>query len=253
MQHIDEMVKNIIKANQEGKLAVFVGAGVSANSGYKLWWEIVDRFNEGKKYVNNVDKNNKPRDYSDEEILKIPQFAYNDNHEQYFMILEEEYSWKPQETNPIIDALLELKPNHIITTNYDRLVEQSIETQYVYGSTMYEDLSKYSRIINDADFISAKKPHYFIKMHGDLDDRDSIVLREDDYLEFSEKHALVETFVKSLFVNHTILFVGYGLRDNNLKLIMSWVNNIVQKNKKKTRSANITTSTSRIASYPSMR
>lgn len=219
------MVKDILRANEENKLAIFIGAGVSANSGFKSWWQIVDRFNENKKYVNNGNK-----DYTDEEILKIPQFVYNEDSELYFKILEEEYNKFPEETNPIINVLLGLQPNHIITTNYDRLIEYSIEKQHIYGNTMYEDFSKYSRIINDTGFISAKKPHYFIKMHGDLEDRASIVLKEDDYLEFSATHSLVETFVKSLFVNHTILFVGYGLKDNNLKLIMSWVNSFTRKN-----------------------
>lgn len=225
MQDVNNMVKDILRANEENKLAIFIGAGVSANSGFKSWWQIVDRFNENKKYVDNGDK-----DYSDEEILKIPQFVYNEDSELYFKILEEEYNKLPDETNPIINVLLELQPNHIITTNYDRLIEYSIEKQHIYGNTMYEDFSKYSRIINDTGFISAKKLHYFIKMHGDLDDRASIVLKEDDYLEFSVTHSLVETFVKSLFVNHTILFVGYGLKDNNLKLIMSWVNSFTRKN-----------------------
>lgn len=228
MQDISNMIKDILRANEENKLAIFIGAGVSVNSGFKSWWEIVDRFNENKKYIDNGSK-----DYSDEEILKIPQFVYNENEELYFKILEEEYNKLPEKTNPIIDALLELQPNHIITTNYDRLIEYSIEKQYIYGNTMYEDFSRYSRIIDDTGFISAKKPHYFIKMHGDLEDRKSIVLKEDDYLEFSSTHTLVETFIKSLFVNHTILFVGYGLKDNNLKLIMSWVNNFTKKNRYK--------------------
>jgi hypothetical protein len=225
MNDINTMIKDILRANEENKLAIFIGAGVSVNSGYKSWWQIVDRFNKGKKYVDNSDRDY----YTDEDILKIPQCAFQEDEELYFKILEEEYNKLPEDTNPIIDMLLQLQPNHIITTNYDRLVEFSIEKNHIYGNTLYEDFSRYSRIINDADFVCAKKPHYFIKMHGDLEDRSSIVLKEDDYLEFSTKHALIETFVKSLFVNHTILFVGYGLKDINLKLIMSWVNSFAKR------------------------
>ncbi len=247
MQDVNNMVKDILRANEENRLAIFIGAGVSANSGYKSWWQIVDRFNENKKYVENSDK-----EYTDEEILKIPQFVYNEDSELYFKILEEEYNKLPDETNPIINILLELQPNHIITTNFDRLIEYSIEKQHIYGNTMYEDFSKYSRIINDTGFIFAKKPHYFIKMHGDLEDRASIVLKEDDYLEFSATHSLVETFVKSLFVNHTILFVGYGLKDNNLKLIMSWVNSFTKKILNVTTPADIIILMLKILSFPNM-
>ena len=137
VQDVNNMVKDVLRANEENKLAIFIGAGVSANSGFKSWWQIVDRFNENKKYVDNGDK-----DYSDEEILKIPQFVYNEDSELYFKILEEEYNKLPDETNPIINVLLELQPNHIITTNYDRHIEYSIEKQHSYGNKMYEDFSK---------------------------------------------------------------------------------------------------------------
>jgi len=224
MRDIIDMIRDILRAKEENKLAIFVGSGVSANSGYKSWWQIVDRFNENGKYINTG-----TRDYTDEEILKIPQYAFNESKEEYFKILEEEYNRLPDETNPIVDLLVGLRPNHIITTNYDRLIEFSIESRYIYGNTLFDDLSRYSKVINDSGFVSASKPHYLIKMHGDLEDRTTIVLKEDDYLEFSSNHSLMEIFVKSLFVNHTILFVGYGLRDHNLKLILSWVNSFAKK------------------------
>ena len=61
-------------------------------------------------------------------------------------------------------------------------------------------------------------------MHGDINDIKNVVLKEDDYLNYSKSHELIEMFIKSLLFDKTFLFVGYSLNDNNLKLIMSYIN-----------------------------
>ena len=61
-------------------------------------------------------------------------------------------------------------------------------------------------------------------MHGDIDTPQSIVLKESDYLNYEQEHPLISTFIRSLLINHTFLFVGYGLNDYNLNLIISWIN-----------------------------
>lgn len=61
-------------------------------------------------------------------------------------------------------------------------------------------------------------------MHGDIDELKGVVLKEDDYLTYSLNHKLLEIYIKSILIDKTILFVGYSLGDNNLKLIMSYIN-----------------------------
>lgn len=61
-------------------------------------------------------------------------------------------------------------------------------------------------------------------MHGDLSNYDSIVLKEQDYLDYSQGHILIEFFVKSLLTDHIVMFLGYSLNDYNIKLIISWLN-----------------------------
>ena len=46
--------------------------------------------------------------------------------------------------------------------------------------------------------MSKKGRNYIIKMHGDIDDIENIVLKEDDYLNYSQNHIIIETFIKSL-------------------------------------------------------
>ncbi|MGN1181424.1 MAG: SIR2 family NAD-dependent protein deacylase [Faecalibacillus sp.] len=105
------------------------------------------------------------------------------------------------------DIIVSLKPEHIITTNYDHLLDH------------YE----YSVITSDRDLLKANSQHYLIKMHGDIDDIEHIVFKEDDYLRFSHTHSLIELYIKSLLIDHVFLFVGYSLNDYNLKMFLSWI------------------------------
>ena len=72
--------------------------------------------------------------------------------------------------------------------------------------------------------LSKSNERYIIKMHGDLKVPNSIVLKESDYLDYEQKHTLISTFIRSLLVNHTFVFLGYSLNDYNLNLIIGWIN-----------------------------
>ena len=64
-------------------------------------------------------------------------------------------------------------------------------------------------------------------MHGDIENKDALVLKESDYLSYSQNHVLIEMFIKSLLVNHVFLFVGYSMQDSTLKMIMTWVDELI--------------------------
>ena len=65
-----------------------------------------------------------------------------------------------------------------------------------------------------------------IKMHGDFNNKNK-VFKEDDYLSYSQNFKLIETYIKSLFSTHTIMFVGYSLSDPDVQYIFQWVKDIL--------------------------
>ena len=239
---IIEQIEKLREINKQHKLVIFVGAGVSRNSGVCSWWELVRRiaieigYNDicekcELKYLTTTDGegstvscvfNNRPCQYefsfSNEEFLKIPQYYYETDAKDktaYKKLLKEVFD-KPYKPNKIDELIVALEPEHIITTNYDHLIED----------VKNPSISNYTVIKSDNDLLE-KGRHgrkYIIKMHGDIDDLDNIVLKEDDYLTYSLNHKLLEIYIKSILIDKTILFVGYSLGDNNLKLIMSYIN-----------------------------
>lgn len=63
-------------------------------------------------------------------------------------------------------------------------------------------------------------------MNGDFD-HDNFVLKEDDYLSYSEHFRLIEIYIKALIAGNVVLFLGYSFSDPDLKQIFSWVKEII--------------------------
>lgn len=212
MKNILSDVKQIQRAIREKTLVIFVGAGVSANSGVPTWGQLINWMTKEL----NIDKNIQENEY-----LKIAQYYFNAN-PRTFLKNVEKYLDGNWESNVISEYLFkEFNPQYFVTTNYDDVLEKTSNK-----------LSKPCTIIaQDSDIPLVGHNNAIIKMHGDFKHK-NIVLKEDDYLKYSENYKLMEVFIKSLFATNTILFVGFSADDPNVNQIYSWVNNILQQNQR---------------------
>lgn len=204
-QTLEEM-KESLKKN---KLVIFVGAGISKNSGVPTWGQMVRTFAERMDYP--VER------LSTDEYIRIPQYFYGmdetEGHRHYYDTLREIIS-PAAEPNILNELIVKIHPKHIVTTNYDKLMDAA--------ATDYEIIRQ------DRDLLKAHANNYLIKMHGDIDNIEKVVFKETDYLQYSESHRLMETFLKSLLIDHVFLFVGYSLNDYNLNTFTSWIEFIAQ-------------------------
>ena len=219
-----ESIKLVREKAENNKLIIFVGAGVSRNvKGMPSWYALVKAMADAIGYLKCTDCSHKDEhceescklkeDYSNDEFLKIPQYVYNQNPDLYNQILSEQIQ-EVSEDAPLSKLIFNINPAHIITTNYDTLLESSTS----------ELREHYQVIVRDKDLLDTTKNKYIIKMHGDLHDISTIVLKEQDYLNYSQDRVLIELFIKSLLTDHTVLFLGYSLNDYNIKQIISWLN-----------------------------
>lgn len=225
-----ELINLIREKAENNKLIIFVGAGVSQNvDGMPSWYSLVNAMANAIGYSkcdscrhkdDYCEKECKLKDeYSNDEFLKIPQYVYNQSPELYNKILAEQIKEVFVDA-PLSKLIFKINPAHIITTNYDTLLEMST-------SDLRE---QYQVIVTDRDLLDTTKNKYIIKMHGDLHDISTIVLKEQDYLNYSQERVLIELFIKSLLTDHTVLFLGYSLNDYNIKQIISWLNHMRSQN-----------------------
>ena len=194
-------IKRISEASKSNRLVVFVGAGVSMNSEIPSWNELIQALK--KELPSNL------KDETDD--LKTAQL-YKDSrgHKEYIDKIKKELKYGKASFNPIHEAILNLNPCHIITTNYDDLLEQALRSSD----------KQYQLIRKDEDLPHTQYANMLIKMHGDFE-TNNIVLTENDYYNYKDNFPLINAFVQSLFATNLILFVGFSFNDMNLKIILN--------------------------------
>lgn len=209
----EEAYKRIIKASQNHSLSFFVGAGVSSLSGAPSWKKLIQQICE---QINQPVKES----YSSDENLRIPQIFYhsiNKDDEQYYRFIEQNLIQEELSPNTVHKALLRLNPVSFITTNFDDLLETAA-IQYCQS---------YISVACDNEVANINGDKYILKLHGDLKHR-NIVFKEEDYLNYSENFKLIETLLKSIFSTNTVVFIGYGLNDYNIKLVLNWAKSLLK-------------------------
>ena len=194
MMNFKEKLKRLREARESNRLVIFVGAGVSNNSGIPSWYELIKRFAEkldidkcGKcsfrSSSNCTPDCEEKYNFCQDDYLKIPQYFYNKKKADYLNTIKEVFSIDAR-PNKINDMIMDLQPKHIITTNFDKLIENTENPNNMI----------YKVVMKDEDLLTYHSNNsYIIKMHGDIDELKDIVLKEEDYLNYSQKHILIET------------------------------------------------------------
>lgn len=104
--------------------------------------------------------------------------------------------------------LASLKTPQAITLNYDRLFEMASADAGV------------PRVSIPQFEHGAERGPWLLKLHGSVDDPESIVLTRDDYLGYAAQREALSAIVKANLLTHHLLFVGFGLADEHFHRIV---------------------------------
>lgn len=89
----------------------------------------------------------------------------------------------------------------IVTTNYDKLIENLFEFNPLIGNQIL--LSNPYGSVN--------------KIHSCISQPDKIVLTSEDYNKFNTSYELIRAQLLSLFIHNPIIFLGYSINDENIR------------------------------------
>ena len=205
---LEQDIRFLAEELEKGKLVVFVGAGVSKNSGLPDWKELIKDYAEYRGI----------KEFTSKEYLTIPEEVFERYGSlKYYEIAEKRFSGK-YFPNSIHRILKKMDLTYIITTNYDTLIEDEIKNLQVVSKD------------EDLPYTSSNK--MLIKMHGDFKNK-NIVLKKSDYDNYEKNFQLISTLIKGLFTTNTILFIGYSYNDTNVQQIMNWIKEILKEETRK--------------------
>jgi hypothetical protein len=102
----------------------------------------------------------------------------------------------------------------VITTNYDRLVEDVFDFEPLIGN----------------DILLSNPYGSVYKIHGCHSEPTKLIITQDDYTKFNEKYELIRAQLLSIFIHNPIIFMGYGIGDDNIKSLLKTIFTYVEPN-----------------------
>ncbi len=203
------MHKDLKDAIAKDNLVLFVGAGMSMPLGFPSWNDLMIKILEK---LEEEYKGNSPIDFS----YYIKQGSELDILKTLSKLEAEDF--KPRVKEILYDELTNLKypeeklENHrklwkisskIITTNYDKVLEK----------VKPKNIEPYSNNNIFQQGRSLQGNPYLYKIHGNIVNPDTCILFPSDYEELYKKEGVNRKTFENLFLNKTILFVGFSFDD----------------------------------------
>ncbi|MDH1341353.1 SIR2 family protein [Ectopseudomonas oleovorans] len=201
------LIDSLSKELAEGNLAIFAGAGFSRAAGFVDWKSLL------KPIADDLDL-----DVEKEwDLVTLAQYHANanaTNRSKLNQMLVTEFSAgvAPTENHTI---LARLPIQTYWTTNYDKLIETSLERNEKIADVKYTT--------KQLATTRPKRDAVVYKMHGDVEHASEAVLTRDDYERY---HVKMQPFITALsgdLIAKTFLFLGFSFTDPNLEYILSRV------------------------------
>lgn len=115
--------------------------------------------------------------------------------------------------NKLHEVIFSLDSRLVITPNVDKIYDQYATTQSkgtVIVKTYYEDIARFLR----------SQDYLIIKAHGTIDDTDHVVFTHGQYSKIRNQYAPFYRIIDSLLLTHTFVFIGCGLSDPDIQLVL---------------------------------
>jgi len=113
-----------------------------------------------------------------------------------------------------IEALKNVRPHALITTNYDRFLEKVFSD---YASIIGQSILK-------ANYTDVGE---ILKIHGCSSEPGSVVITHSDYEDFKAKKKYLSAKLLTFFAEHPLVFLGYSAEDPNIRSILSDIDEIL--------------------------
>jgi hypothetical protein len=130
--------------------------------------------------------------------------------------------------SPALHMLAALPFRIMITTNYDRLFDTALNrANTLAGQPKTPNVQVYDPN-GTPEWVSLdpeEQSPFLLKLHGDINAPHSMVVTEEDYIKFIHRMSLIDQHpihenIRARMRSWPILFIGYSLKDYNLRLLL---------------------------------
>jgi Sir2- and TIR-associating SLOG family/SIR2-like domain len=202
---VDAFVREYSSKIDEGRGAVFCGAGTSISVGMDDWKRllagIAQRLGLHIDFIS--------------DLVELAQFSENERRtrDEIHELIVNEFG-RLAKASALHQNLVRLPIRTIWTTNYDKIIEQSYRDAGFRPDVKISaaSLAAHPRLVDVTIY----------KMHGDVEDPDHTILTKRDYDEYSysERGRAFLPALEAAFLSQTFLFLGFSFSDPNVDRVL---------------------------------
>lgn len=225
--NIPAVPEGILRVSSQGRLIVFIGAGVSKIIGCPLWSEFAQkvlRYLYDKRYINFHEFKNL-RNLDPRKLLSICKQIVSDKNVKPPPNLREMLSSDEKLSNnyKIYENLYSWKAIYV-TTNFDRCLDKialerqpkEITLETLEGERQLKiepEISPKAVLLKDELLVSNLNQGNILHLHGGIEEESSLIITTSDYLKHYIAGSKAAVLLEEIFKSYTVLFVGYGLEE----------------------------------------
>jgi hypothetical protein len=207
--------KTLRDLNEQGALALFVGAGVSMDCGLPSWYELV------RRVVKEVWRHDVK---VAAELLTKPyeiaaRFSKRQAGDKFNRIVHDCLYRDDITMSPTLQAIAESGIRNVCTFNFDDLLEEAFQ-----AAGQEPDVASPNEAFTlSQNGVKLFHPHGFLSRFHDTKDTDAarIVFSEDDYHGlYSEPYSWSNIAQLMLLSGFSVLFIGLSMQDPNLRRLI---------------------------------
>ena len=196
----------------DNQITLWVGAGASAWCGYPLWPDLAARFHSDfLRYESEYDGSDGLALLERDKFPELFQACRNASAHRFNELLSANFA--PREPTPayrgFVQAVSEIAPTCILTTNVDELLEKNIT---MAATISRWDLERAFRLLKSGE-------SFICKLHGSISDLASTVFTCDDYEQLlADSHYL--QLLEKVLASTSVIFIGYGIQDDHVLSVL---------------------------------
>jgi len=197
----------------------FVGSGFSIPVGMPSWTQLLEQLiEEGEQqavidiatgdHLRSMVANNRLLEVAEHTRIQLGAHRFGQVLRRNFAI-----SAEPTKNH---ELLVDTPYRAIMTTNYDKLIETAYTLRWrrTPRTITWSEPGSLGSVLYDEDF-------FVFKLHGDVDNFESIILTRRDYDEIMFRNPHVRTLLQAILLTNTIVLVGYSLQDPDFDMLLA--------------------------------
>jgi len=210
----DDLIADVARR----RIVIFLGAGISMNAKTtdgrrpKNWTQLLE---EAAKQIpakvrTTVKRLLQSRDY----LTACDIVKRHLGPDKYATFFTKEFLEPKFESAPVHDLIFSLDSRIVATPNIDKIYETfanhkakgSIKTKHFYDDDVADAIRRSNRLV--------------LKVHGTIDSPAKMIFTRAEYAAARIKHSEFYSIVDALLVTNTFLFLGCGLNDPDVRLLL---------------------------------